>query len=267
MMSRHELTDQQWEKLKRYLPKPKQGKGRPEADPRKTLNGIIYVLKTGCPWADMPKKYGSYVTCWRRHRLYSKLGIWDRIWRFLLRDLHQEKKIEPNIAHLDASFVPAKSGGNKVDITKSGKGSKMFCMAKNKKGLPIALLVESANPHEITFAPKILHEIRIPTKHGAPFQNPKILVADKGYQSQAFRRYLHRKGIMHRIPWRKNQRPRGRRSVKFDAFYRQRYKVERSFAWMDQYRRLVVRYDRLAYMYRGFNVLACIIMCLKAFLK
>lgn len=265
-MSRHELTDKQWNKLQPYLPKPKQGRGRPEADQRNTLNGIIYVLKTGCSWADMPKKYGSYVTCWRRHRQYVKLAIWDRIWRFLLRDLYAEEKIEVHMVHLDASFVPAKLGGTKVGKTKLGKGSKVFSIAENKKGLPIALLIENANPHEINFAQKIVNEIRIPQKRGAPIKKPKILVADKGYQSQAFREFLRKRGILYRIPKRKNQKtPRGRMPTDFDAAYRQRFKVERCFAWMDNYRRLVVRYDRMDSMYRGFNVLACIIMCLNHF--
>lgn len=265
-MSRHELTENQWRKLQPYLPKPKKGRGRPEADQRKTLNGIIYVLKTGCAWRDLPEQYGSYVTCWRRHRQYVQLGIWDRIWRFLLRDLYEKGEIELEMVHLDASFVPAKKGGTKVGKTKVGKGSKVFSVVENKKGLPIALLVENANPHEINFAEKIVNEIRIPQRRGAPIKKPKILVADKGYQSQAFRAFLRKKGILCRIPKKKNQKSsRGRSITDFQAAYRQRFKVERSFAWMDNFRRLVVRYDRMDSMYRGFNVLACIIMCLNHF--
>src|SRR5690606_28466239 len=59
MSTRHELTDEQWAVIEPLLPKPKPGPGRPPADPRKTLNGILYVLKTGCTWADMPRQYGS----------------------------------------------------------------------------------------------------------------------------------------------------------------------------------------------------------------
>ncbi|SDZ06454.1 IS5 family transposase [Thermoactinomyces sp. DSM 45892] len=265
-MSRHEITDKQWRKINGYLPKAKRGRGRPEANLRKTLNGILYVLRTGCAWMDMPKKYGSYTTCWRRHRLYSKLRIWDRIWKWLLRDLYEEKKIQLGIAHVDASFVPAKRGGDKIGKTKLGKGSKVFSVVENKNGLPIALLIENANPHEITFAEKIVSEIRIPQKRGAPIRKPKILVADKGYISQAFRTYLRRKGILVRIPFKKNQKPpKGLQPKDFQSSYKQRFKVERSFAWMDNFRRLVVRYDRFSWIYRGFNVLACIIMCLRHF--
>ncbi|WP_369126365.1 transposase [Paludifilum halophilum] len=68
------------------------------------------------------------------------------------------------------------------------------------------------------------------------------------------------------MPKKKNQKSsRGRKPTEFQVAYRQRFKVERSFAWMDNFRRLVVRYDRMASMYRGFNVLVCIIMCLNHF--
>lgn len=265
-MSRHELSDHQWRKIEKYLPKPRNGRGRPEADRRHTLNGIIYILKTGCAWADLPKRYGSYVTCWRRHHHYVKLGIWDRIWGFLLRDLQKKGFLELDCVHLDASFVPAKKGGSKVGKTKIGKGSQVLSIVENKKGLPIALLVVDANPHEINFAKKIVEKIRIPQERGAPFKKPKILVADKGYTSQAFRTYLRKKGILHRIPFKKNQKARLRSKPKdFGTAYKQRFKVERCFAWMDNFRRLVIRYDRSHFMYQGFCVLSCILMCLRYF--
>lgn len=135
---------------------------------------------------------------------------------------------------------------------------------ENKKGLPIVLRVESANPSELNFAELMVSSIRIPRKRGAPIRKPKIVVADKGYQSQAFHRFLRKKGILIRIPRKKNQKkPRGRKPVNFSDSYHERYKVERTFGWMDNFRRLVVRYDRFVSMYHGFCVLACIRMCLR----
>jgi transposase len=110
-MSRHEITDQQWEVIEPLLPIKKTNMGRPTADPRKTLNGILYVLKTGCPWADMPRKYGSPTTCWRRLQQWTEDGTWDRIWRALLSQLDAQSKIEWAQAFLDGSFVPSKKGG------------------------------------------------------------------------------------------------------------------------------------------------------------
>jgi transposase len=141
----------------------------------------------------------------------------------------------------------------------------VLSIVENQQGLPIVLKVKSANPSELRFAEEMVSAIRIPKKRGAPIRKPKILVADKGYQSQAFKKYLRKRGILFRIPRKKNQKkPRGRKPKNFRESYQQRFKVERGFAWMDNFRRLVVRYDRMVTMYRGFCVLACILMCLRA---
>ncbi|WP_106346712.1 IS5 family transposase [Planifilum fimeticola] len=110
MSTRHELTDEQWAVIEPLLPKPKPGPGRSPSDPRKTLNGILYVLKTGCTWADMPRQYGSPTTCWRRLKQWSEDGTWERIWRALLSRMDAEEKIEWAQAFLDGRFFPAKKG-------------------------------------------------------------------------------------------------------------------------------------------------------------
>ena len=110
-MSRHELTDEQWAVIEPLIPKKQSKRGRPRADDRKTLNGILYVLKTGCAWEDVPRQYGSPTTCWRRLNEWSQDETWERIWRALLGQLDAQSKIEWAQAFLDGSFVPAKKGG------------------------------------------------------------------------------------------------------------------------------------------------------------
>lgn len=105
-----ELTDEQWRRLEPLLPQPRTGRGRPRADDRKTLNGILYVLRTGCRWQDVPREYGSPSTCWRRLRAWEEDSTWERIWRNLLTLLDEQKKLEWAKAFLDGSFVPAKKG-------------------------------------------------------------------------------------------------------------------------------------------------------------
>jgi transposase len=150
-MSRHELTDQQWAVIEKLIPSKKSGVGRPQADPGKTLNGILYVLKTGCAWADLPRKYGSYTTCWRRLREWQRTGIWEKIWRKLLQMLDEKRAIDWSRGFLDGSFVAAKRGGDQVGKTRIGKGSKVMVIADGN-GLPIGIYVTSANHHEIKLA-------------------------------------------------------------------------------------------------------------------
>jgi transposase len=108
-MKMTELADEQWKRLEPLLP-PRRLRGRPRADDRKTLNGILYVLRTGCRWQDVPQEYGSPTTCWRRLRAWEEDGTWEKIWRNLLALLGGQRKIEWAKAFLDGSFVPAKRG-------------------------------------------------------------------------------------------------------------------------------------------------------------
>ena len=105
-----ELTDAQWRRIQPLLPRPATT-GRPRADDRTTLNGILWVLRTGARWRDVPRQYGSPVTCWRRLVTWQSSGVWTRIWHALLRSLDAQDRLRWSQAFLDGSFVPAKKGG------------------------------------------------------------------------------------------------------------------------------------------------------------
>ena len=107
---RHELSDVQWKVIEPLLPPPKR-MGRPRADDRKTLEGILWVLRTGARWQDVPREYGSPTTCWRRLKEWEEAGVWECIWRAILAGLEAEQKLDWAQAFLDGSFVPAKKGG------------------------------------------------------------------------------------------------------------------------------------------------------------
>ena len=110
------MTDEQWAVIEPLIPKKQSNRGRPRADDRTILNGVLYVLKTGCAWADLPREYGSSTTCWRRLQEWSndEEHTWEKIWRTLLSRLDAQGKIEWAQAFLDGSliagFVPAKKG-------------------------------------------------------------------------------------------------------------------------------------------------------------
>ena len=109
---RWKLTDQQWKKIEKLLPKPKSGKkgGRPWADNRKVFEGILWVLRTGAPWADLPKRYPSPSTCWRRLKLWEEQDIWLDAWRSFLSELDEKGQLDWSESFVDGSFAPAKKG-------------------------------------------------------------------------------------------------------------------------------------------------------------
>jgi len=86
------LSDRQWERVRGLLPPPKR-EGRPRADDRRTLEGILYVLRNGCRWHDLPEEFGSAVTCWRRLGTWQRDGTWSLLWPRLVAQFDGPEKL------------------------------------------------------------------------------------------------------------------------------------------------------------------------------
>src|SRR5215467_8512500 len=264
-MSRIRLTDRQWAFICPQLP-PSAHTGRPRADDRRTIEGILYVLITGCRWQDLPREYGAPTTVWRRLRRWSEDGIWERIWHSALSRLDEQGKLDWSMAFLDGSFAPAKKGGEKVGLTRKGKGTK-WMLVVDGNGLPLGFHLDGANRAEVRLAEQTLDTIRVARPRGHPKQRPQKLVADRGYDSRAFRRVLRGRGIRMCIP--SKRRPatwkakRGRPIVARQDDYRLRFKVERSFAWLGNFRRLLIRWEYLFSVYRSWFTIAVLLLCLR----
>jgi len=103
------LSDEQWKKIERLLPQPT-GRGRPWADNRRVLEGILWVLKTGARWRDLPPEYPSPSTCWRRLQLWEEQDVWLDVWRQFLAELDARGRLDRSESFVDGSFAPAKKG-------------------------------------------------------------------------------------------------------------------------------------------------------------
>lgn len=115
-MQFRELTDKQWEFITPHLP-PKAHTGRPREDDRTTINGILFVLMSGCRWMDMPTRYGSHKTVWERHKKWSERGVWKRIMDSLVSHGYQTGLINADDLSVDSSTVAAKKGGKRLATT------------------------------------------------------------------------------------------------------------------------------------------------------
>jgi transposase len=123
------------------------------------------------------------------------------------------------------------------------------------QGLPLRL--ESASPAEVTLAETTLAEVRVPRPKGRPRQKPERVIADRGYDSDPLRRRLKKRGIELIVPYRENNKERryeGRRKLRRNL---RRWIVERTNAWLGQFRRLLVRHEHLLSTYYAFFYLAC----------
>jgi transposase len=116
-MAKPLLPDALWEQVQPLLPPepPKPKGGRPRVPDRACLTGILFVLKSGCPWEYLPQEMdcGSGMTCWRRLRDWHALGIWLRIWTLLLDALGKADAIDWTAGVLDSCSVRAVFGGRK----------------------------------------------------------------------------------------------------------------------------------------------------------
>ena len=117
IMAKPLLSDELWQIIEPLLPPhpPHPQGGRPPVDDRKALTGILFVLKTGIPWEDLPCEMGCGcgMTCWRRLRDWQADGTWDKIHKALLDHLRHADKIDWSRAIVDSSSVRAVHGGKK----------------------------------------------------------------------------------------------------------------------------------------------------------
>ena len=144
-----DLTDAQWAFLEPlFRPKRRDdGRGRPWQDTRAVLNGVFWVLRTGAPWHDLPRRYPPYQTCHRRFQQWQRSGLLTRLLQKLAEDLRDRGKLDLSESFIDASFSSAKKGALLSALLAAAKAAKSWRSA-DRHGLPVAVHVASASPHE-----------------------------------------------------------------------------------------------------------------------
>jgi transposase len=199
------FTDNQWALIKPHIPQPKR-MGRPHADDRRTLEAILWIDKTGARWQDLPREYGDDSTANRRLLVWQETGVWDTIWQAAdaqgLLDLTQ--------TNLDATFAPAKAGGDGVGLTRKGKGTKIEIVSETNS-LPLSGSVAAADEAETALALPTADKIRIPKRRGRPQTRPRRICGDKAYDSMPLRREFRRRGITANFPERVSAKRKRRR--------------------------------------------------------
>ena len=124
-----ELTNEQWQRIAQFIPKPKAqpGKsGRPPQEPRDVLNGILWILRTGAPWADLPERYPTKSTCHRRFQEWAESGVFAKILTALAQDLKERGGIDLSEGFIDGTFAPAKKGAMVWAKPKRAKEPKLW---------------------------------------------------------------------------------------------------------------------------------------------
>ena len=258
-MAQPVLDDALWSLIEPQLPpsvaRPKGG--RPPLDNRKVLTGLIFVLKTGIPWEYLPQELGcgSGMTCWRRLRAWQQAGIWKSVHHILLNQLRAADRIDWSRAVIDSASVRAVGGAHTgPNPTDRGKPGSKHHVITDAQGVPLAASVTGAHRHDV---PQLLPLVdRIPAvagRVGRPRRRPDQVQGDRAYDSQAHRRALRQRGIGALLA------RRGQAHGSGLGVYR--WVVERTLAWLHQFRRLRVHWERRAEVHEALLDIGCILIC------
>ena len=118
------LRDALWERVRPLLPTPPERPkgGRPRNDDRQSFEGVVYQLRNGVRWQDLPAEYGSGSTCWRRHEEWTAAGVWEEVWQLVVEELAAAGGVDTSELFADATFVPAQKGGPRSAKRRSERG-------------------------------------------------------------------------------------------------------------------------------------------------
>ena len=271
-MSRHDLTDEEWNAMRNFLPKQRTGRrGRPWADHRRTINGILWVLCVGAPWRDLPENYGKWQTVYKRFRNWSQQGIWDRIWQATLKRVDGRSKLDRSLWCVDGSLVRAhhscvggsrreslNAGENALGRSRGGYSTKLH-VACDGQGIPLGICLTAGNVNEPTEFISLMESIPLGLRRKA--NRPRAVAGDKAYVARYIFDWLARREIGNAIPNRKNENKNPAFKKKL---YRRRNVVERLIGRLKKFRRIATRYEKTAQSYLSLIQIAFLRITLKA---
>lgn len=253
-----QLTESQLDMLCGMLPdhpaRPKGG--RPRADKRQAIAGIFWILDNGAKWKDLPEEYGTKSSVHRAFQRWVKMAAFEELLGQMGELVEKTGGFKLYECFIDGTFSKAKGGGDGIGCTKAGKGVKIMIMV-DAKGLPVAVNTGTASPHESTLVEPLFDFM-------VSVDFPEKLIGDKAYDSDKLDEKLAEMGVEMIAPHRANRKPQNKtqngRSLRR---YKRRWTVERTIGWLQNYRRLCVRWEKSTMMFQGFVHLTCSILLIK----
>ena len=230
--------------------------GRPCANKRKVIRGIFWILDNGAKWKDLPRRFGTKSTVHRWFQTWVRDGVFENIMREAGRCIEERDGFKLYECFVDGTFAKACGGGDGIGCTKAGKGVKIMVLV-DARGLPVSVDTMSASPHESQLIQRLFDFMMTEDL-------PQRVIGDKAYDSDYLDEELAHDGIELIAPHRRNRKPE---NVTQDGRtlrrYKRRWKVERTIAWLKNFRRLCIRWEKSTQLFSGFLHFSCAILLLK----
>lgn len=256
-MRRLTLSDKDWKKLQPLLPSDPDV-GRPYEEHKPIIEGILWWIRTGVPWRDLPEEeFGSWQTVYRRFQRWTQEGRWAVILRKIRKLQHANDDLDWSAhsvdgtvvqAHPDAAGAPDSSDSKEaLGISHGGHTTKAH-LRLDRKGHLMGFVLTPGQDQEIPQFVQLMNQGKVSVGRGRPKSRPEAVVGDKGYNSQEVRDWLKRRGISQVIPKYKDQCQKG--PFQKDL-YRERNRIERRIRRFKDYRRIATRYEKRADHYEA----------------
>ena len=242
-MLRLMLNDELWSKLRKIM---LQHRIYNKPNLRMIVEAMLYRMRVGCPWRDLPADFG----CW--NAIYQQFNRWSSKNKLMqiFKALSQEPDLEWKFiggsivkAHQHSAGLPNKEV-QAIGRSVAGNTTKIH-MAVDSFGLPIAFQLTGGEVHDAKAAPVLI----------ATLPKADYTIADKGYDSEEIREQMKRKESISIIPRKKNSKT-GNTDIDW-GLYKYRHLVENVFARLKQFRAIATRYDKLKRNYASMLAMAC----------
>ena len=253
-----EIPDELWVQIEVALPAEKAPgtPGRPPIPFRTVLNGILYVLRTGCQWNAVPALYSSGSTVHRRFQEWTESGVFDEIVQLLLQWYDEMQGIDWKWQSGDTKLLPAPLGGEKTgpNPTDLGKSGTKRHLLVDGKGVPLALYLSAAQRHDVKGLRPMLTTGWLIERQPPEETEEQHICLDKAYHDQKMETFLQELGYISHIKQRGDD---GNPGIGEPVYPPRRWKVERTISWLNNMRKLRTRWEKKADNYLALWLFAC----------
>ncbi len=255
------IPDSLWDKVKTLFPVVLSSvPGRPPMDNRKAFTAICFIFFTGCQWRFLPRHLGAKSTVHDRFQLWVSLGVFHQLWTIALECYDQIIGIEWQWQSLDGAHIVAPLGGEFTgpSYKHRGKGGSNRSVLTDQNGIPLAIVLAPANRNDFKLAELTLESTPIVRPDPELFQQHICL--DKGYD------YPEIDLLLERLKYVPHIRRIGELALlpELRVHKAKRWVVERTHAWMNNFRSVFVRWTKKYFNYLAFIHLSCALIALRS---